>query len=584
MSEKIDVVFAMSPAKNKKKRKGMFVTATGGPGVSGLLSADSYIEAFDPIIPEIFDVVFFDQRGIGKSGGFQCPDAVVKFYRNDADPSTPQGEQATKDAARMFANECASILSGLAGGADRLRYYGTKQAIEDLETFRKMVGDEKIWLYGESYGTQFSQHYAAAHPDRVAALVLDGTVDLTLPIQRYMKQQAKAFDDVLRRTLEACISDRHCARDMGGDSFRAYDELAARLKQSHVQVKFPLPDGNTATRAFSATDLETTATGYMYSESDRMMFLRALADAKRTGDLVMLYRLLYVLLVVDPQTEKPILNFDYSDAAYYGVECNDYVYFDGAADERAEKYVRFGDRVDEQFLRTPGIYYGDLPCVFWPAFDSPLPYNETPARDVQTLVLGATADPATPFHQGLDVWRRLNQAWFVEQKDGPHVIFGRGVACVDHLVTAFLVEGKTPSDKRTKCDGQISDDYAQLSKDDARDFENVLEALESAETEINYLPEYYYWDGTTKTSVGCPHGDTLIFDSGKKNTRFALNACAFAKGFRMTGSGSYNADKDRFVLEVDVSGYKSGSLKYVRVGENIRVTGIYGGQKINLMK
>ena len=66
----IKVVFGVLPANGE--RKGMFVTVTGGPGTSGLLSADSYTSAFDPSIPEHFDIVFFDQRGVGLSGGLQC--------------------------------------------------------------------------------------------------------------------------------------------------------------------------------------------------------------------------------------------------------------------------------------------------------------------------------------------------------------------------------------------------------------------------------------------------------------------------------------------------------------------------------
>ena len=38
--ETIDVVFGVLPATGE--RKGMFVTATGGPGTSGLTSANSY--------------------------------------------------------------------------------------------------------------------------------------------------------------------------------------------------------------------------------------------------------------------------------------------------------------------------------------------------------------------------------------------------------------------------------------------------------------------------------------------------------------------------------------------------------------
>ncbi len=59
----IPVVFAVLPASGA--RKGMFVTATGGPGTSGVLSADYYSSGFDASILESFDIVFFDQRGVG---------------------------------------------------------------------------------------------------------------------------------------------------------------------------------------------------------------------------------------------------------------------------------------------------------------------------------------------------------------------------------------------------------------------------------------------------------------------------------------------------------------------------------------
>ena len=71
----IPVVFAVLPASGV--RKGMFVVSTGGPGLSGVLSADYYSSAYDPSIFESFDIVFFDQRGIGLSGGLTCPFAAT---------------------------------------------------------------------------------------------------------------------------------------------------------------------------------------------------------------------------------------------------------------------------------------------------------------------------------------------------------------------------------------------------------------------------------------------------------------------------------------------------------------------------
>ena len=484
----------------------------------------------------------------------------------------------------MTVRACWRRNSGsLPGGIDKLRFFGTRQAIQDLELFRRYIGDEQFWLYGESYGTQFAQAYSVAHPTRLAGLVLDGTVDLTLRGPRFYQEQTQAFNDVLLLTLQACDADVGCAANMGGSAVQAYDAIAALLNPSAVIVPFPLPNGQTAQRPFTFSDLENVAVSQLYSESDRMIFLRALA-AGHQSNFVPLLRLAYLALGLDPQTLVAQTDPSYSDAAYYAVECNDYSYFRGTPEQRAERYMRFGDQVEAQNPRLQAVFYGDLPCPFWPVAPDTTAYDETPAKQIPTLVLGAEADPATPFKQGVRVFRRLDNAYLIAQQGGPHVIFGRGVACIDDAVTAFLVDGVVPAQKRIHCEGVVTDEYVPLPADRAQDFADVLEALHSAETEIYYLPEYYYWDGVASTSAGCSRGDTISFEAGKKTTRFTLSGCAFTPGFRMSGTGTYNADRDRFVLEVDVSGYKQGSLKYVRVGERIKVTGTYGGQVVNLSR
>ncbi|MDZ4064942.1 MAG: hypothetical protein U1E22_09790, partial [Coriobacteriia bacterium] len=103
-TETIKVVFAVLPASGE--RKGMFVTVTGGPGTAGISLADNYAAAMDASILEHFDIVFFDQRGAGLSGGMQCPNAAAVYYLTDADAATPQGEADLVNAARVFAQAC----------------------------------------------------------------------------------------------------------------------------------------------------------------------------------------------------------------------------------------------------------------------------------------------------------------------------------------------------------------------------------------------------------------------------------------------------------------------------------------------
>ena len=230
----------------------------------------------------------------------------------------------------------------------------------------------------------------------------------------------------------------------GGDAIAAYDKLAARLKQSPLTFDFPLPSGGLTQREFTFSDLETVAADAMYAETQRMIFLRALAAYSQNENLVPLARLLYTALGLDPETLDAIPDPTYSDAIYYGVECRDYSYFNGTPEESAEAYLRAGDETGHKpalfflnFLRRPA-----LRLLAHASEDSARPAPLT-ADGIPTLVLGAIADPATPVSNGQAVFSRLSDGYLVTQEGGPHIIFGRGVSCVDDLVTDFLVNDQT---------------------------------------------------------------------------------------------------------------------------------------------
>ena len=176
---------------------------------------------------------------------------------------------------------------------------------------------------------------------------------------------------------------------------------------------------------------------------------------------------------------------------------------------------------------------------------------------------------------------RLADGYLVTQLNGPHVIFGRGDPCPDDLVTAFLVEGRRPDRRRTTCPGPIADPYVAVAPASAAAFPNVEAALASAETEISYLPEYYYWDGVEPTGTGCPDGGTLGLTGDGTTYDFALDGCAFSRGFAMTGHGRYDSDRDRFELHVRVAGHTDCAVDYVRTGDRTKVTGRCDGRPVS---
>ncbi len=546
----LDVVFAVLPATGESK--GLFVTATGGPGSAGIASADSYTSYFADSIRRRFDIVFFDQRGIGLSGGLTCPTAAAVYYRSEAPPI---------EAASSFSAACVDEM----GTPSILPYVGTDQAIEDLETFRNAVGSPKMWLYGESYGTQYAQTYAAAHPDALGGLIIDGVVDLTLTGPEFWADAAGSFERVLDGTLTSCDRRPRCRKDAGGSAGTVYDELAAKLETGPLSITFPLPSGGTERRQLSLADLQTVASAQIYGESDRMLLQRAIAAAGR-GDLVPLLRLLYADLVVDPETLAAIPDPSYSDGMYYGVDCQDYAYYEGTPAERATQYVQGAAAVGQQYPRLgEAIYLSDLPCAFWAdARQDPERPPALVAEGVPALVLVATGDPITPVGEGESVFRRLDDGYLVTTNGGPHVTFGRGIPCPDDLVTRFLVSGTTPGARESTCPGRLVEGYVPLAPTTAAAFRNARSALASAETEISYLPEYYYWDGVTPTAAGCPvGGGTMRMRETASGAGFRFVRCGFTTGVVMTGTGSYDYGRDRFVLDVTLSGRFHGHVRYV---------------------
>ena len=571
----IDVTFAVLPAPLSSgaiKRKGMFVVATGGPGTSGVLLADSYVAAYSPTLFKAFDIVFFDQRGVGQSGGLACPEAASTYYQQDT-AGMPDPEAALKQFAATFSADCTSEM----GNPELLPYLGTDQAVEDLEMFRQIMAENKLWLYGESYGTQFAQTYAANHSDRLAGMILDGTVDLTLSGWEYYTQQAQAFNDTLVAALSLCDQDANCFDsivsrmpfnpDNIGDqkALWVYDFIAMHLQDQPLNFLYPLAQGGYADRTFTLADLEYVATSQMYGESDRMMFNRALATVAADLDIMPLARLLYLGLGVDPQTLAVIPDPSYSDAIFFGVECQDYGYPGITPDEKAENYIRAGDALSLE--RFQSVFYGDLPCTYWSNASSDTSRPEPLlAEGVPTLVLGATADPATPVGNGISVYERLANGYLITTEGGPHVTFGYGNECPDALVTNFLVKGKLPASRETVCEGVVAEEFVPLAPRSATAFAKPVDAFASFETEINYLPEVYYWYGLDTLQTACVFGGSMTVSPTDIGYDYFFDKCAFSRHFAVTGTGTYNFDKDLFTLaKVNTQGFwQCNSVTFTR--------------------
>lgn len=589
-TETLEVVFAVSPATGE--RYGMYLQAfPGGPGGEGVSTGGLFW--FPESILERYDIVYFDQRGVGLSHPLSCPVAYAKDflnYLNSVDEAglegldTPAEQQAAIDDSRTFVEECVAEIGP---DASKLGFFGTDQVAEDIETFRQAIGDEKFMLYGVSYGTAVAQTYAAAHPDRLMGLVLDGTVDLTLTGEEGAISQEKGFDEVLVATLKACDADAACASELGGDALAVYDDLAKKISENPLSYEFPLPSGEKIKRTFTFNELEFTAAYQMYALSGRMLFLRALAAAKN-GDIIPMARLLYHNAYVDPQTFEYLGDSSFSDTMFYSVHCTDNSYFSGTTDERIAKTIEAGQASNGTAPRLDGSVYTGLTCAYWPS--SPADVVEAQplvAEGVPTFVLNATLDPATPFQEGKAVFEHLADGYHLYVNGGRHSIYGWGFDCPDAYITDFMVDGTLPDQREIVCEDwgeAVIRAYEPLILENASDYADPLEVFSAIDSEIQLQPEYFYSYFEEDTSVACPFGGSFTFGPSDAGETYTFENCAYTKGFALSGTGGYDYGNGLFTIEAQVSGDKTGSLTYTRDGNDgsISVTGEYGGETIDL--
>jgi pimeloyl-ACP methyl ester carboxylesterase len=590
-TETIDVVFGVLPASGE--RYGMFIQAfPGGPGGEGISSA--YWSYFDERILEHYDIVYYDQRGIGLSSELACPVAYAEdflSYLTSYDEAglegadTPEEQVELVEGTKTYVESCVAEI-----GIDpaKLAFYGTDSVAEDIEDFRASIGDEKFWIYGVSYGTAVSQTYAYAYPDRLAGVILDGTIDMTVSGEQGSLNQEKAFDKVLVAVLNACNEDSLCSADMNGeDAVAVYDELAAQVSKDPIEYTFPLPNNKTVKGTFTFNALEYTTAYQMYSLTGRMLFLKALAAANN-GDLTPMLRLMYDNATVDPATFEYLGDPSFSDTMFLGVLCTDDTFFSGTPEERIQQSIEAGQASNGTVPRLDGSVYTGVSCAFWPSSPKEVVQREPLVLEgVPVFVLNAKLDPATPFEDGEAVFKNLDNGYHIYGEGGIHSIFGWGNACPDDYVTDFLLDGTLPAQREVVCDewADTIASYVPNPPQTLSEAGDLLDAFIAIDDNLFYLPEFYYSDASEETSVGCNLGGTFTFGpSANENViAYTFDKCSLIQGLAMTGTGSFNLDTGLMTFDVDVTGDKKGSVIYTfnYATGDVSLTGEYGGETID---
>ncbi len=398
-----------------RDRLGALLANPGGPGASGL-DILGYLAAQLPSeITDRFDLVAWDPRGAGASAPVDCgPDLDARFAV-DSSPDDPAELAALEAAAKHFVDECVR-RSG-----DRLRHISTADTVRDLDVLRAALGEEQLTYVGYSYGTLIGARYAEAFPTRVRALVLDGAIDPTRPVEDVAIQQAQGFDASLGRFFEWCAARRSCEFHGGRDARDDYHRLVARIDAN------PMAAGS---RTFGPTQLDVAVAALLYSGTEGFTQLAGGLYELEHGDAGAL------LAIFDFYVGRQGGAYDAEWPAFIAISCADGPNLTLAQTEALQR------RAD---LAAPEFGAGNIglgfECASWPyapRWSAPTPVYAPTATPI--MVVGTRGDPATPFAWAEALAAQLGNARLVAVDDSTHTATLNGNACLDRILARYLVD------------------------------------------------------------------------------------------------------------------------------------------------
>jgi len=405
------------------QRIGSLVINPGGPGGSGIEYLSQAAGQFPGKLTERFDLVSFDPRGVGNSSPVVCLDDADKQrqFSGDLSPDTPaELSQALKDQAEFRAG-CATR------NREVIRHMGTADVAEDLDEIRSALGDKQLTFLGFSYGTSIAATYATAHPDKVRALVLDGSVSPDASDEESTLAQIKGFERTLGQFVTACDANPSCP--LAPDAAKKIATARSGLDDDPVTV-----GSGADARTLGQDQFDIGLATALYDNSTWGVAADAVKNLRTTGARVL-------LTLGDQQTGRDADgSFDNSADSQTMVACADSNERPSAAE--AEAAARRIAAAVPGF--GTGLGWSMLGCLNWPLAANPLPKPSAPSAP-PLLVVGTVGDPATPYEWSQQMATALGSATLLTYEGNGHTAFLRGGDCINDAVIEYLVNLKVPA-------------------------------------------------------------------------------------------------------------------------------------------
>jgi pimeloyl-ACP methyl ester carboxylesterase len=433
---RLPVHYMLIPRRDRSKPLlGTIVAVEGGPGYATTGSRAWYRELFSPLLDRR-RLLLVDQRGTGRSAAISCPH--LQSYRGNRVKAV---------------GECGRQL-GSASDA-----YGSAAAADDLAAALNRLGVKKVDLYGDSYGTFFSQTFATRYPERVRTLTLDAAY--------FVGGTNPWYPDTNRAIRHAytvaCKRSSACA-ERPGSPMRRLRALVRLVREHPITGVASNAYGVDGRVTVNVNRLIWVITGAGYSNTVyRELDAAARAALRPHPYYKPLLRLTRETLYVGGAGPYRA----YSEGMFLAVSCNDYPQPFDMRDPVPKRRVQYEHAVDRLRRNHPQIfapftvrewvnsgygYYED--CLRWPRpshWVHPVPPHAA-YPTMPTLVLNGDLDSVTSSDGARDTAQHFPNSTFVRVANVAHVsALADYEQCASLIVRRFV---RTRDEGDTSCASQ----------------------------------------------------------------------------------------------------------------------------------
>ncbi|KAB1143335.1 alpha/beta hydrolase [Streptomyces luteolifulvus] len=433
----VRLALARKKATGPGRPLGSLLVNPGGPGGSAIDYLEGYAGIGYPAeVRARYDMVAVDPRGVARSEPVECLDgrSMDAYTQTDTTPDDAKETAGLVDAYKKFAEACG------AHSADVLRHVSTVEAARDMDIVRAVLGDPKLNYVGASYGTFLGATYAGLFPDRAGRLVLDGAMDPSLPARRLNIDQTAGFETAFQAFAKDCVRQPDCPLAAKGAKPA---EVGRNLKAFFDKLDaHPIPAGDADGRKLGESLATTGVIAAMYDEASWEQLREALTSAIKENDGA-------GLLVLSDSYYERDAGGGYTNlmSANAAVNCLDLPAAFSTPDEVRDGLPAF-EKASPVF--GEGLAWASLNCAYWPVAPTGEPHRIEAKGAAPIVVVGTTRDPATPYRWAQSLSRQLSSARLLTYDGDGHTAYGRGSACIDSTINAYLLRG-TPPTRGKRC-------------------------------------------------------------------------------------------------------------------------------------